>query len=1215
MKREIRVLQINLQHAKASSATLCKRFQDEGIDVALLQEPYIYGNKVAGLSPMNGKVLYSGGSIRPRACIIHSNRVKCTLVPALCTGDIVTGILTATTEEGQKSWIICSAYFPGDQETCPPQAISDIVAYGLNKDLQIIIGCDANAHHTVWGSTNINKRGESLLQFILTEGLTIANVGNKPTFVTKTRQEVLDLTCCTSKVSDIIKNWHVSEEPSCSDHRQIRFDLDTSLVETKYRNPRGTNWQGFKESLSKSLKGGRTSVRVVEDIEQAVEQVNKAIVSAYHENCPEKTKRHNGEKTVWWNKNLERLRTEVRKLFNRAKDDQNWHTYKNKLTEYNKQIRKAKRDSWKRFCEEVNETPACSRIHKVLAKDGCTKNEVGFIKKIDGTYTETHEESNKELINAHFPAASILKDSNVPGNLGQRHKRPGPTDWKLATRVTRPNRIRWAISGFQPYKSPGVDGIYPVLLQKGEDVLIPHLCKVYRACLAWGYIPTAWQKVKVIYLPKVGRISDLTPKSYRPISLSSFLLKTLERLLDRYVRDEILSSRPLSDRQYAYQPGRSTDSALDDLNRLLSKSVEDKEIAVVTFLDIEGAFNNATTNSLVEALERRGVPKQLSRWIRASLEKRTIMSSIGEATIVTRAGGGCPQGGVLSPLLWAILVDDLLQNLSSADICCLGYADDLAIVVRGRFAGIISERTQLALNIVNNWCKKEHLSINASKTQVVVFTNKRALQGLKPPVLDGITIPFVQEAKYLGVLFDQRLTWNSHILKVANKASIGLGRCRRMCGKNWGLSPKMTLWLYTRVIRPMIAYGSIVWWPKTQQAGAIRQLESIQRQACLCVTGAMRTTPTAALEVLLNLPPLHIHIQGEARSVNHRLLQNQVSISQTHGTKYQRLIDELKADPLTGMPGDAMVQRYSFEKKYTVIIPERESWKIGLPVKAGSIWYTDGSKTEKGVGAGIYEPKTGTSLSMSLGRHTTVFQAEVAAVRYCIQEINRRRDPTRTIAIYSDSQAMLRALGSARANSKLVWDCMGALNGLGSHKKVTLAWVPGHEGHPGNEKADELARQGASKAFVGPEPFCGISKTTIASAVKRWVEDKFRQRWINIPGQRQTKTFIKGPMPKLAADLLSRDRKSVKAIVSLLTGHCRLNKHMSTIGLADQATCRFCRSEDETAIHILCHCDALARTRFQQMGYENPEAESYTTDSLSKLLGLVKKARLEEVIF
>jgi hypothetical protein len=81
----------------------------------------------------------------------------------------------------------------------------------------------------------------------------------------------------------------------------------------------------------------------------------------------------------------------------------------------------------------------------------------------------------------------------------------------------------------------------------------------------------------------------------------------------------------------------------------------------------------------------------------------------------------------------------------------------------------------------------------------------------------------------------------------------------------------MVHWLYTRVIRSFILYGALVWWPKVEQKTTKTQLGRIQRIACLAITGAMKSTPTAAMEVLLNLTPLNLLIMAEARMALYRL--------------------------------------------------------------------------------------------------------------------------------------------------------------------------------------------------------------------------------------------------------------------------------------------------------------------------------------------------------
>jgi hypothetical protein len=70
---------------------------------------------------------------------------------------------------------------------------------------------------------------------------------------------------------------------------------------------------------------------------------------------------------------------------------------------------------------------------------------------------------------------------------------------------------------FKPYKSVGTDGIVPALLQQGEEYLVPHLCRIFRACVAYGFIPLAWKQVKVIFIPKPRKLENTEAKAYPSI--------------------------------------------------------------------------------------------------------------------------------------------------------------------------------------------------------------------------------------------------------------------------------------------------------------------------------------------------------------------------------------------------------------------------------------------------------------------------------------------------------------------------------------------------------------------------------------------------------------------------------------------------------------------------------------------------------------------------
>ncbi|XP_044757685.1 ribonuclease H1-like [Coccinella septempunctata] len=152
------------------------------------------------------------------------------------------------------------------------------------------------------------------------------------------------------------------------------------------------------------------------------------------------------------------------------------------------------------------------------------------------------------------------------------------------------------------------------------------------------------------------------------------------------------------------------------------------------------------------------------------------------------------------------------------------------------------------------------------------------------------------------------------------------------------------------------------------------------------------------------------------------------------------------------------------EKEYTTQNFKRNTIK----------WYTDGSTTTTGAGAGIYGSST--KCTIALGSHSSAFQAEIITIEKCVDINLERNYQGCDIVIHSDSQAAIEALNSYVTDSKLIWECRSKLNEVGKKNKVSLVWVPGHSGIKGNEEADTLARKGAQTPLTGPEPFCGVCK-------------------------------------------------------------------------------------------------------------------------------------------
>jgi hypothetical protein len=132
---------------------------------------------------------------------------------------------------------------------------------------------------------------------------------------------------------------------------------------------------------------------------------------------------------------------------------------------------------------------------------------------------------------------------------------------------------------------------------------------------------------------------------------------------------------------------------------------------------------------------------------------------------------------VLSPLLWNLVIDGLIENLNNAGYYTQSNADDLTILILGKEFNTTMDLMQGALKIVKDWCNAEGLRVNPRKTALIPFTYKRSDRNITP-TLFGERLTLLREVKYLGVILDDKLTWNQHIDSKLNRAKLCLATCR-----------------------------------------------------------------------------------------------------------------------------------------------------------------------------------------------------------------------------------------------------------------------------------------------------------------------------------------------------------------------------------------------------------------------------------------------------
>ena len=972
---EIRVSQINLQHSQDATAELSRILTGTGDGIILIQEPYCYRNEVRGIAATHNIIVgHTGRDNPPRTAIVASKDLDVVPLPHLGTRDVTAAVLEYRVSHNNRfRLVIASVYLPYDIANLPPtQDLERLVSFARDKGLPILIGCDANAHNTIWGSTDTNTRGSALLEFLVTVNLEVINKGREPTFVNRVRKEVIDITLTTPDFVEKVKDWRVSSEINTSDHRMITYKLDHKPAEQKpSRNPRSTNWDLYRSKLKDLMENHQEGpILSEEELESENESLTGKIQKAYEESCPPRKKPE--RRVPWWNNNLTTLRKEVRKAFRRAVQEGNedgWNAYLDKRREFKREVRLSKIASWRSYCSDLESLSETARLTKLLS--GATREIIGSLKKGDGSWTASGEESLRHLLEVHFPG-SAEPQIQIPG-LSEIEP-----DHELAKEIVTEGATAWAINEFEPYKAAGPDGVFPALLQKGAEIVNKHLGRMFTASVTLGYVPKAWRAARVVFIPKPGKEDYCAAKSYRPISLTSFLMKTLEKMIDRYLMEVALKQHPIHKDQHAYSKGRSTDTALHAVVSRIEKALHFGEVALGLFFDVEGAFDKARVSTICGTLLARGIKPALAKWVKCALEDRAVETTLGDCRQGAAVRGGCPQGSCLSPHLWCLVMDGLLEKLNQEGFYSQAYADDGLVLIRGRFVGMVCERMQSACRIIERWCRENGLTVNPSKTELILFTKRRKLGSYRLPVMYNEPLILRQEVKYLGVILDSKLNWKKQVQKVTQRAVATFWQLRRVVARTWGLRPKVLFWLYTAVVRPRILYGSIVWWPSLEKSYVRTQLAKVQRLACLGITGAMRTTPTAALNVILSLPSLHTHVRREAMAAYLRMRDG--GAWQTQGTVVGHATIERMAEreiPIANLRVPQPDNRLRLERKYSLRIPTREQWLEGeleLP-EPSRVWYTDGSKMARtgSSGAGVCRGDQGVGRSFSFGTYATVF--------------------------------------------------------------------------------------------------------------------------------------------------------------------------------------------------------------------------------------------------
>ncbi|GBM82627.1 RNA-directed DNA polymerase from mobile element jockey [Araneus ventricosus] len=220
---------------------------------------------------------------------------------------------------------------------------------------------------------------------------------------------------------------------------------------------------------------------------------------------------------------------------------------------------------------------------------------------------------------------------------------------------------------------------------------------------------------------------------------------------------------------FEFKPKLSTTHQLLRATETISDGFENKEHTGAVFLDIQKAFDRVWLNGLIYKLINYNTPPPLIKLITSFLTNRKFTVRVNATLSKLRCIQiGVPQGAKLSPSLYSIFINDIPQKHNTT--LCI-YADDTAILAKNKNTRFITIALNKHIQELECWFHKWKIAINASKTEAVLFTKKRDNPKCNV-IIHNSVIPWAQEAKYLGVIFNKRLTWNSHINFIKNSEII-----------------------------------------------------------------------------------------------------------------------------------------------------------------------------------------------------------------------------------------------------------------------------------------------------------------------------------------------------------------------------------------------------------------------------------------------------------
>ncbi|KAK3566665.1 hypothetical protein QTP86_002398, partial [Hemibagrus guttatus] len=512
----------------------------------------------------------------------------------------------------------------------------------------------------------------------------------------------------------------------------------------------------------------------------------------------------------WFTAKLRRLRSEKEAAFRSGDRGK----YKEAKYRFSEEVRKAKTEHGERMQQQFQTNDSASvwkglkAITNYKPRAPHSVNDLRLANSLNEYYCRFERQWNSP----DPPQSSPHQLSPT-----QLHTSATPHPPPLTPLTIKEEEVNRLFKRLNTRKATGPDSISPSLLKHCANQLSPVFTDIFNTSLETCHVPACFKTSAIVPVPKKTKITGLN--DYRPVALTSVVMKSFERLVLSYLKD--ITDPLLDPLQFAYRANRSVDDAVNMALHFIIQHLDSPgSYARILFVDFSSAFNTIIPALLRDKLFQLNVPDSMCSWITDFLTDRRQFVRLGtHVSDLQHISTGSPQGCVLSPLLFSLYTNGCTFGHQSVKL--LKFADDTTLI------GLISDGNESAyrgeIDRLVSWCSTNNLELNSLKTVEMTMDFRKDPAPRPPVILCDSPVSSAESFCFLGTTITKELKWAQNISSLTKKAQQRMYFLRQL--KKFLLPVKMLVNFYTAIIESVLTSSITVWFA----AATARDKAKLQR--------------------------------------------------------------------------------------------------------------------------------------------------------------------------------------------------------------------------------------------------------------------------------------------------------------------------------------------------------------------------------------------------